>query len=262
MLDETTRSAILRLREEGHGTRRIAAALGVARSSVRAVLTEGNAAPPRAARVEKAEAHRDEILALYVSYKGNLVRVHEELVHAGAKLSYQALTAFCRRHSIGTVPPTPVGRYVFAPGQEMQHDTSPHVLPLRDKDMRVETASLVLCHSTMLYFQFYPRFNRFACKCFLHDALTSFGATCATCMIDNTHVVVLRGSGASMSRCPRCKRSANAMASPSAPTKSATRTGRPTSRGRSTSSSATSSQGGASRTSTTPTARRSSGARR
>ena len=44
----------------------------------------------------------------------------------GATLSYPALTAFCRRHGIGHDPPEPAGRYDFAPGQEMQHDTSPH----------------------------------------------------------------------------------------------------------------------------------------
>jgi hypothetical protein len=41
------------------------------------------------------------------------VRVHEELLAGGAALSYQALTAFCRRHGIGQTPTTPVGRYDF-----------------------------------------------------------------------------------------------------------------------------------------------------
>ena len=77
-------------------------------------------------RTEKGEQHRDEILALHASCKGNLVRVHELLVEQGATLSYQALTAFCRRHGIGQEPKVPVGHYDFGPGVEMQHDTSPH----------------------------------------------------------------------------------------------------------------------------------------
>jgi hypothetical protein len=35
------------------------------------------------------------------------VRVHEDLVAAGAEMSYPALTAFCRRHGIGYAPPVP-----------------------------------------------------------------------------------------------------------------------------------------------------------
>jgi hypothetical protein len=43
---------------------------------------------------EKAEAHRDDILALCAACKGNLVRVHEELAARGiVTLSYPALTS-------------------------------------------------------------------------------------------------------------------------------------------------------------------------
>jgi len=99
------------------------------------------------------------------------VRVHEELTASGAALSYAALTAFCRRHGIGYVPPTPAGQYDFAPGKELQHDTSPHEFELGGKKRRVQTASAVLCYSRMLFFQCYPTFRRFDCKVFLTDAL-------------------------------------------------------------------------------------------
>jgi hypothetical protein len=36
-------------------------------------------------------------------------------------MSYQALTAFCRRQGIGQTPVVPVGQYHFEPGVEMQH---------------------------------------------------------------------------------------------------------------------------------------------
>ncbi|HJW74738.1 MAG TPA: helix-turn-helix domain-containing protein [Thermoleophilia bacterium] len=151
MLDEVTRSAILRLRDEGHGTRRIAKELRVSRAAVKSVVEHGTALVPRLARNELALAHRAEILELHHSCKGNLVRVHEELVTGGATLSYQALTAFCRRHGIGHEPQKPAGQYHFKPGEEMQHDTSPHRVKIGGKDVPVETASLVLAHSRMLY---------------------------------------------------------------------------------------------------------------
>jgi transposase len=198
VLDQVTRSAILLLREQGHGTRRIAKALDISRAAVRSVVERGTEAVPQLARAEKAEPHRAEILELLASCKGNLVRVHEELVAEGATLSYQALTSFCRRHGIGHEAKEPVGSYHFEPGEEMQHDTSPHKATINDKLVPVETASLVFCHSRMLYFQHYPRFNRFTCKVFLHDAITFFERACTRCMIDNTHVVVLRGTGKEM----------------------------------------------------------------
>lgn len=153
-------------------------------------------------RNEKAEPYREQILELYERCKGNLVRVHEELLAQGAELSYPALTAFCRRHGIGHAPPQPVGRYHFEPGQEMQHDTSPHKVRLGGRARRVQTASLVLCYSRMTFFQHYPRFNRFICKLFLTDALLYIGGACGDCMVDNTNVIVATGTGKNMVPAP------------------------------------------------------------
>jgi transposase len=144
------------------------------------------------------EPYRRQILELFGTCKGNLVRVHEELTASGAELSYPALTAFCRRHGIGQAPAEPAGRYAFEPGEELQHDTSPHELELGGKRRKVQTASAVLCYSRMLFFQCYPTFQRFDCKVFLTEALRYFSGAPARVMIDNTHVVVLRGTGREM----------------------------------------------------------------
>jgi hypothetical protein len=166
--------------------------------AVRKVLRSNSTALPEIQRAEKAEPYRQQILELFDTCKGNLVRVHEELRAGGAELSYAALTAFCRRHGIGYQPPVAAGQYDFAPGEEMQHDTSPHELELAGKKRKVQTASAVLCYSRMLFFQCYPTFQRFDCKVFLSDALRYFSGAAKRVMIDNTHVVVLRGSGREM----------------------------------------------------------------
>ena len=202
MLDQTTRTTILKLHEAGKGTRAVARALGISRGAVKKVIASRSCEVPPLARAELSEPYRERILELFESCGGNLVRVHEELVAGGAELSYPALTAFCRRHAIGHEPPEPAGQYSFAPGQEMQHDTSPHDVKLAGKVRRVQTASLVLCHSRMLFFQHYPRFDRFACKVFLTDALGYIDGACAVCMIDNTHVVVASGTGKDMMPAP------------------------------------------------------------
>jgi hypothetical protein len=203
MLDQTIRQTILSLRDAGHGIRAIARTLGISRIAVKRVLAGGSASPPQLERAEKAEPHRDDILALVTECKGNLVRVHEELEARGiVTLSYPALTAFCRKHGIGTTPPLPAGRYEFAAGSEMQHDTSPHHASIAGVLTSVQTASLVLCFSRMIFFQIYPRFTRFQCKAFLTEALRYFEGAADVCMIDNTHVIVASGCGASMIPAP------------------------------------------------------------
>jgi hypothetical protein len=179
--------------------------LKLSRNAVREVVRSGSEEVPALERPEKALPHRETIVGLYRLCRGNLVRVHEEPAAQGIELSYPALTAFCRRHRIGRQPPKPVGEYTFRPGQEMQHDTSPHRITIDGRERRAQTASLVLCHSRLLFFQFYPCFTRFECKLFLSDALQYVGGACEVCMIDNTHVVALKGSGADIVPVPEMK---------------------------------------------------------
>jgi len=165
---------------------------------VRDVIASGSEKVPSLVREQAAEPWREQILEQYALCKGNLVRVHEEIGKLGATLSYPALTAFCRREGIGAEPKPPAGRYHFEPGEEMQHDTSPHKAKIGGVLCKVQTASLVLCHSRMIFIQLYPTFTRFDCKVFLTDAMSYFGGAARRCMIDNTHVVVLKGTGKHM----------------------------------------------------------------
>jgi transposase len=202
MLDEPTRTAILKLHEQGHGSRMIARTLGAARSTIRRVLSSGQALVPSLGRIERADPWREAILELHTRYEGHLGRIHDSLLERGAQLSYPALTAFCRKHGIGSVPPLPAGRYEFCAGSEMQHDTSPHHARIAGVLTRVQTASVVLCYSRMIFFQMYPRFTRFECKAFLAQAINYFHGTARSCMVDNSNVVVAAGTGAEMIPAP------------------------------------------------------------
>lgn len=198
MLSQAQRTTILELDTQKVSKHEIARILGISRVSVRKVLRSKSSAVPEMHRPEKAEPYRQLILDLFPECKGNLVRVHEELLESGASLSYPALTAFCRRQGIGQQPIVPSGRYHFEPGEELQHDTSPHEVIISGKKRKTQTASGVLCYSRMLFFQLYPTFQRFDCKVFLTEALRYDGGAPKRVMIDNTHVVVLRGSGREM----------------------------------------------------------------
>jgi transposase len=202
MLSQSQRTAILELSAQGVSHREIARVLQVSRLSVRKVLRSNSSLVPELHRAEKAEPYRQRILELLIACKGNLVRVHEELTAGGAALSYPALTAFCRRQGIGQTPLVPAGQYHFDPGVEMQHDTSPHDVEVGGRKYKAQTASAVLCYSHMLFFQIQPTFQRFDCKVFLTDALRYMGGSPERVMIDNTHVVVLRGTGREMIAVP------------------------------------------------------------
>ncbi len=198
MLSQAQRSAILEMSAQRISIREISRVLRLSRQTIRQVLRSNSALVPEIQRTEKAEPYRQQILDLLANCKGNLVRVHEELIASGASLSYQALTAFCRRQAIGQTPVVPAGRYYFEPGVELQHDTSPHDVEVAGKKHRAQTAAAVLCYSRLLFFQINPAFQRFDCKVFLTDALRYIGGVPKRVMIDNTHVVVLRGTGREM----------------------------------------------------------------
>ena len=198
MLSKGQRTAILELHAQKVSKGEIARVLGLSRSTVRKVVRSQSTDVPLVIRSEKAEPYRQQILEQWVNCKGNLVRVHEELLASGLTLSYPALTAFCRRHGIGQKPKVAAGLYEFQPGEELQHDTSPHPVEIAGKKRGAQTASAVLCYSRMLFFQCYPTFQRFDCKVFLTEALRFFGGACGSVMTDNTHVVVLHGTGRHM----------------------------------------------------------------
>ncbi len=198
MLSQAQRTAILELSAKKVSKREIAQVLQLSRQAVRNVLRANSPHVPEIQRAEKAEPYREQILDLLVSCKGNLVRVPEELTASGAVLSYPALTGFCRRQGIGQTPIKPAGQYHFEPGVELQHDTSPHSVEVGGRKYKAQTASAVLCYSRLLFFQINPTFQRFDCKVFLTDAVRYMGGVVERVMIDNTHVVVLRGTGKEM----------------------------------------------------------------
>ena len=198
MLTHKQRIAILELHRQKVSKREIARQLKISRGAVKKVIRSHSEEPPKMARPSKVEEHRQEILRLYPLCRGNLVRVHEKLLEQEVEISYPALTAFCRKMGIGRKPRKPAGRYHFEPGQEMQHDTSPHRITIGGRQRIVQTAAAILCVSRMLFCQFYPRFRRFECKVFLTETLKYLNGVPQRTMIDNTHVVVLRGTGAEM----------------------------------------------------------------
>ncbi|MBD3335157.1 MAG: IS21 family transposase [Candidatus Eisenbacteria bacterium] len=202
MLDQETRGAILRLQAEGHGIRTISRLLRVSKNSVRRVLRSGKPEVPALERETSLTPHLDRIRELHALCGGNRVRVVEMLETDGIRIPYSTLTRFCRSHGIGVREPRRVGRYHFEPGEEMQHDTSPHTVEVAGQRRKLQCASIVLCYSRMLFAQVYPRWSRFEAKVFLTEALKAFDGAARRCMVDNSSIVIARGSGADAAIAP------------------------------------------------------------
>ena len=147
------------------------------------------------------EATLVRLKAAFARARGNVVRVRELLADEGLEVPYSTLTRWVRDADLRG-PPRRAGEYDFAPGQEMQHDTSPHRVtfgPLggqADKPVTLQCAGLVLAYSRRLFIQYYPRFTRFEARAFLLEAARFMAGVCPVCIIDNTSVLLAAGAGA------------------------------------------------------------------
>lgn len=159
------------------------------------MIEEKTSQVPSYKRAEICDEHSERIVEQISACKGNIVRVQEELAASGIEVSYSTLTRYCRVHGIKKKPIKVSGEYHFSPGEEMQHDTSPHEVIIGGKKRKVQCASVVLGHSRLRFEQVYPTFDRFYCKVFLTQALQAFGGSAGRCIVDNTSVVVAHGSG-------------------------------------------------------------------
>jgi transposase len=198
MIGPEKRRAVFLFKAEGKGTRWIARAVGLARSTVQQILQEGPEEPVRDSRPRKLEEYRERILELYNQCGRNLVRVAEELEkETGMPVVYSTLTDFCRHNQLGQPreEKQPSGRYLFGPGVEQQHDTSPMLIVVGGKERLYQATSLKLGYSKNRYLRFYRRFRRFECKDFHDQALPFFGGSCVREIVDNTSVVIASGTG-------------------------------------------------------------------
>src|SRR6476660_5869347 len=114
MLSQAQRTAILELSAKGVSKREIAHVLRLSRPTVRKVLRANSAEVPEIHRAEKAEPYREQIRDLLVSCKGNLVRVHEDLVGRGAVVS--GADGFLPQAGHRPSAIKPAGQYHFEPG--------------------------------------------------------------------------------------------------------------------------------------------------
>jgi transposase len=194
MIDQDRRKAIYLLYTEGMKIREISRKLRVDRNTVRDIIKQGGLRP-ETQRADKIEIDCQLLLRLYKECSGMIQRIHEKLTEEeGVQIGYSTLSRMVRELELGKPKLVRCGRVPDEPG-EMQHDTSPYTITMGGKRVRVIASLLYFRYSKMRYLKFYRSFNRFCMKCFFHEALIFFGYSGTTCIIDNTNLARLRGTG-------------------------------------------------------------------
>jgi transposase len=194
MIPIELRNGVRLLKAQGQSLREISRLLKVSRNAVRRILREKDR-QPRAASPPCDAATLARLEDAFKRARGNGVRVQELLAsETGLNVPYSTLTRWIRDAELRD-PPKRSGEYHQAPGEEMQHDTSPHRVELSGKTVTAQCAGLTLAYSRRLFIQYYPRFTRFEAKQFLLEAVRFHDGSCPLCIIDNTSVLIVAGSG-------------------------------------------------------------------
>jgi transposase len=195
MIEPDKRKAIFLLHEQGMSVREISRRLTLSRNAVRTVVRRGGQAPA-STRKEKVRIDPQLLLRLHEECGGWKKRMHEKLLEEEkVQVTYSTLTRRLRELGIGGERKARCDRVPDEPGAEMQQDTTVYTVKLGGQPTRLVASSLYLRYSKRRYLRFYRSFNRFTMKCFLHEALMHWGYAPKTCIIDNTNLARLRGTG-------------------------------------------------------------------
>ena len=195
MIDPDMRNAIFQLHTEGMSLREISRRLHISRNAVRRIVRQQGKIT-RKERNDKIQIDPELLERLYHECDGWLQRIHEKLVEEeGIQVAYSTLTRILRDLGLSRPQPVRCDRVPDEPGVEMQHDTSDYRVKLGGQRTKVIASLLYLRYSKRRYLKFYRAFNRFRMKCFLHEALMFWEHSAFKCIIDNTSLARLRGSG-------------------------------------------------------------------
>lgn len=168
--------------------------MGIDRKSVKKIV--GNqGATIRKQRSDKLVLDEELIIKTFKKCDEWGERTHEELEKLGIKIAYPTLMKKIREMVLKEnaerfSTPSP-----DVPGAEFQHDLSPYVVKVGDQRLKLQASMLHYRYSKMNYLKFYSSFNRFNMKSFFYEAFQYFGYVPKQCVIDNTSLVIDRGSG-------------------------------------------------------------------
>ena len=197
MIGADKRKAIYLLHQEGMGIREISRQMNVSTNTVSAIIGQCGELP-QTTRSDKIDIDTELIGRIYLKCDGRVQRTHEILSEEhGIDIGYSTLSRIIRELGFGKRRKKRCGQEPDQPGAEMQHDTSPYRVKFGNTPVPVQASLLYFRYCKLKYLKFYRSFDRFAMKCFLHEALTYWQYAAAECIIDNTSLARLYGTGKS-----------------------------------------------------------------
>ncbi len=206
MIDADKSKAILALHQDGMGLRELSRRMRLGRNTVRRILRR-QGRPPLAPCAAKVQLEPERLRVLYKECDGRVQRMHEKLVEEdGVEVTYPTLTRRLRELGISTPTKRRCWQVPDEPGAEMQHDTTVYKIKLEGRPTHLVASMLYLRYCKRRYLRFYRGFNRFKMKCFLHEALSFWGYAARECIIDNTNLARLYGTGATAVIVPEMER--------------------------------------------------------
>jgi transposase len=195
MIDPQKRKAVYYLYTQGMPIRAIARSLRIDKNTVRTIVSQKGELPVTK-RSDKIELSPELLTRLHRECSGYAKRVHEKLTEEhDVGIGYSTLTGIIRELSLGKAIKRRCDEVEDQPGAEMQHDTSDYKVKLGGAPVKLIGSLLYFRYSKIRYLKFYPFFNRFMMKCFFHEALMHWGYSAPVCIIDNTSLARLRGTG-------------------------------------------------------------------
>ena len=195
MIEADKRKAIYLLHKEGMGIREISRHMNISTNTVSTIIDQSGELP-QTTRSDKIKIETELVSRVYHQCDRRVQRTHEILGEEyGIDIGYSTLTRIIRELGFGKRRKKRCHQEPDQPGAEMQHDTSPYRVKFVNTPVLVQGSLLYFRYCKLKYLKFYRAFDRFKMKCFFYEALSFFGYVAPECIIDNTSLARLYGTG-------------------------------------------------------------------
>jgi len=195
MIDPEVQKTVYNLHNKGRSISKISNSLSIDRRTVRNIIECNGEFSSFKKREDAIHIDEELLKETFVACSGWAQRIHEVLAEKGVVIGYSTLTRKIQKMGLRNKDKKRSSRVPDEPGLEFQHDTSPYTIKINGNDKKVQASQMYYRYSKVRYLKFYNSFTRFYMKCFFTEALSYFKYVPKECIIDNTNLAVLCGTG-------------------------------------------------------------------
>ncbi len=192
MISVEARTTIRYLHAQGLGIRAIAAQLGLARNTVRAVLRATS--PPERTRAKRPNPQltpfAEQIATMLFEQRYIGSRILRELEQRGYRGGATALYTYLAHLKADRTPPRGVARFETGPGEQAQFDWSPYQVHLGASPRRVVVFGLILSYSRRKFYLASLDETQPSAFAALEAGFAHFGGVARRLLVDNAKILV------------------------------------------------------------------------